>query len=73
MALEADREANLDFYEGLWAGARLVEAERFNTWPLMRQLCAAASRRLEVAPGLRLHLPVAGTTFVELSSAAVSV
>ncbi|HSP97377.1 MAG TPA: methyltransferase domain-containing protein [Candidatus Dormibacteraeota bacterium] len=68
-----DRQANLDFYESLWERAHLVEAERFNTWPLIQRLCAAATRRLEVAPGLRLHLPLAGTQFVELSAAAVAV
>jgi hypothetical protein len=42
----SDREANLGFYDSLWEGARLVEAERFNTWPLMQRLCATAPRRL---------------------------
>ncbi len=73
MELASDHEANLGFYESLWEGADLVEAERFNTWPLMQRLCAAATRRLEVAPGLRLHLPIAGTQFVELSAAALAV
>ena len=54
-------------------GARLVEAERFNTWPLIQRLCATAPRRLEVAPGLRPRLPIAGTHFVDLSAAAVAV
>jgi SAM-dependent methyltransferase len=69
----SDREANLGFYDSLWEGARLVEAERFNTWPLMQRLCATAPRRLEVAPGLRPRLPIAGTQFVDLSAAAVAV
>lgn len=73
MGAAPDLDANLDFYEGLWEGARLVEAERFNTWPLISGLCAQATRRLEVAPGLRPHLPIAGTCFVELSAAAVAV
>jgi SAM-dependent methyltransferase len=69
----SDRDANLGFFDALWAGAHLVEAERFNTWPLIQRLCVAAARRLEVAPGLRPHLPLAGTQFVELSAAAVAV
>ncbi len=67
----ADVAVNQEFYDALWRAARLVEAPRFNTWPLIQRLCAAAPRRLEVAPGLRLHLPIAGTQFVELSEPAV--
>ncbi|HEV2620649.1 MAG TPA: methyltransferase domain-containing protein [Frateuria sp.] len=63
--------ANRGFYEALWAQARLVEPQRFNTWPLLRELAAAAPRRLEVAPGLRPRLPLEGTCFVDLSHAAL--
>lgn len=69
----SDRDANLGFFDALWEGARLIEADRFNTWPLIQRLCAVAPRRLEVAPGLRPHLPLAATQFVELSTAAVAV
>lgn len=62
---------NRGFYESLWADARLVSPERFNTWPLVRELAAAAPRRLEVAPGLRPRLPLDGTCFVDLSHAAL--
>ena len=62
---------NRGFYEALWAQARLIGPERFNTWPLLRELVAAAPRRLEVAPGLRPRLPLAGTCFVDLSHAAL--
>ena len=62
---------NRDFYDALWARSRLVPAERFNTWPLVRSLMAPSRTRLEVAPGLRPRLPIAGTTFVELSEPAV--
>jgi SAM-dependent methyltransferase len=62
---------NRRFYESLWADARLVEPERFNTWPLLRELAAKAPRRLEVAPGLRPRLPLQGTCFVDLSHAAL--
>lgn len=62
---------NRGFYEALWAQARLVEPQRFNTWPLVRELAAAAPRRLEVAPGLRPRLPLQGTCFVDLSDAAL--
>jgi len=63
--------ANRGFYESLWADARLVEPQRFNTWPLVRELVAAAPRRLEVAPGLRPRLPLEDTCFIDLSHAAL--
>ena len=62
---------NRGFYESLWAQAKLIAPERFNTWPLLRELADAAPRRLEVAPGLRPRLPLRGTCFVDLSRAAL--
>lgn len=62
---------NRGFYESLWSQATLIGPERFNTWPLLRELAAAAPRRLEVAPGLRPRLPLRGTCFVDLSHAAL--
>lgn len=64
--------ANRRFYDPLWADARLVECERFNTWPLVRALAAAARTRLEVAPGLRPRLPLQETCFVDASAPAVA-
>lgn len=61
------RERNRAFYESLWSAVRLVEAERFNTWPLVRGMVAASKRRLEVAPGLRPRLPIRASHFVDLS------
>ncbi|WP_428377340.1 class I SAM-dependent methyltransferase [Lichenicoccus sp.] len=61
------REANRRFYDTLWSDARLVAPERFNSWPLVADLAARATRRLEIAPGLRPRLPIAGTSFVDLS------
>lgn len=66
------REINHRFYEALWRDARLVEPNRFNTWPLVSALVADARRRLEVAPGLRPRLPIEGTHFVDLSQSAIS-
>src|SRR5271166_2135998 len=69
-----DRElldANRRFYDSLWSGARLVAAEQFNTWPLMRSLLFDCGRRLEVAPGLRPRLPIEGTQFVDISAPAL--
>ena len=63
---------NRRFYDPLWADARLVEPERFNTWPLVQALLPHAPRRLEVAPGLRPRLPIPGTQFVDISASALS-
>ena len=63
--------ANRRFYDPLWADSRLVEPERFNTWPLVQSLSARAARRLEVGPGLRPRLPMGGTHFVDISVTAM--
>jgi SAM-dependent methyltransferase len=65
-------EANRRFYDALWRDARLVEPERFNTWPLVHSLVAQSQRRLEVAPGLRPRLPLEGTQFVDVSAPALA-
>jgi SAM-dependent methyltransferase len=64
-------ETNRAFYDSLWAGASLVEAPRFNTWPLVRSLAERFATRLEVAPGMRPRLPIEHTQFVDLSAPAV--
>jgi SAM-dependent methyltransferase len=64
-------DTNRRFYDALWSDARLVAPERFNTWPLARALAAQSPRRLEVAPGLRPRLPLAGTVFVDISAPAL--
>ena len=64
---------NRSFYESLWRGARLVEPERFNTWPTVQALVSQAGARLELAPGLRPRLPLAGTHFVDISASAIAV
>lgn len=66
-------EKNRHFYNTLWSEARLVEPERFNTWPFVSSLLANKPRRLEVAPGLRPRLPIAGTQFVDISAHALTV
>ena len=66
------RETNSRFYDALWTDARLIEPERFNTWPLVGSLVAQHPRRLEVAPGLRPRLPIEGTHFVDQSAPAVA-
>jgi SAM-dependent methyltransferase len=63
---------NRGFYDTLWADARLIEPRRFNTWPLVAELAAHASTRLEVAPGLRPRLPLEGTQFLDISAAAMA-
>jgi SAM-dependent methyltransferase len=65
-------DANRRFYDMLWSGARLVEPEQFNTWPLVRYLLSDCGRRLEVAPGLRPRLPIEGRQFVDISAPALN-
>jgi SAM-dependent methyltransferase len=65
-------EKNRSYYDMLWSDARLIEADRFNTWPLVQSLLPTAARRLEVAPGLRPRLPIAGTQFLDISASAVA-
>lgn len=62
---------NHDFYNKLWSGAHLVSAEKFNTWPMVASLLPKGAARLEVGPGLRPRLPVAGTNFVDISPVVV--
>jgi SAM-dependent methyltransferase len=66
------QEKNRRFYDSLWAGARLVEPHRFNTWPLVQSLLPGRERRLEIAPGLRPRLPIEGTQFVDISAPALT-
>ncbi len=66
------RDTNRRFYDLLWSGARLVEPQQFNTWPLVHSLLPTAARRLEVAPGLRPRLPLEDTQFVDISAPALA-
>jgi SAM-dependent methyltransferase len=65
-------EENRRFYDGLWSSARLVDPQRFNTWPLVQSLLPEGAERLEVAPGLRPRLPIEGTRFVDISEPALA-
>jgi SAM-dependent methyltransferase len=65
-------DENRRFYDGLWSTARLVEPERFNTWPLVQSLLPEGGQRLEVAPGLRPRLPIQGTQFLDISVQALA-
>jgi len=65
-------EINQRFYDGLWSGARLVEPDRFNTWPIISPLARQAKFRLEAGPGLRPRLPVEGTFFADISTPALA-
>jgi SAM-dependent methyltransferase len=64
-------KTNLTFYEALWSQCRLARPERLNTWPTIAELLPYAPERLEVGPGLRPRLPVAGTHFIDLSATVV--
>ena len=65
-------DANRRFYDLLWSGARLVEPQRFNTWPLVSSVLPSSRRQLEVAPGLRPRLPIEDTQFVNISEPALA-
>jgi SAM-dependent methyltransferase len=74
--LHSDRElleVNRRFYDLLWSGARLVEPQRFNTWPLVSSVLPRSQRQLEVAPGLRPRLPIECTQFVDISAPALTI
>ena len=63
---------NRRFYDALWSASYVVPPQRFNTWPLLSALAAAAPARLEIGPGLHPRLPMAGTYFVDVSLPALS-
>jgi SAM-dependent methyltransferase len=65
-------DANRQYYDSLWSGARLVDPQRFNTWPLVQSLVLEGGRRLEIAPGLRPRLPLEDTQFVDISEPALA-
>ena len=62
---------NRTFYDALWQKARLQRPETFNTWPLVSELLPSATARLEIGPGLRPRLPIAGTHFIDVSAPVV--
>lgn len=62
---------NSVFYDDLWLNSYLTKPERFNTWPLVSSLLPDSKMRLEVGPGLRPRLPVAGTHFIDASPPAI--
>jgi SAM-dependent methyltransferase len=65
-------DRNRSYYDMLWSGARLIEPQRFNTWPLVQSMLPSAASRLEVAPGLRPRLPLEGTQFLDISAPAAA-
>src|ERR1700686_5245355 len=62
---------NREFYDTLWRKARLERPDGFNTWPLVSALLPFAPARLELGPGLRPRLPIAGTHFIGISPPAI--
>jgi SAM-dependent methyltransferase len=61
---------NRAFYDALWSSARLHQPSEFNTWQFVASLLPTSPLRLELGPGLRPRLPIAGTCFVDVSPAA---
>ena len=58
---------NSEFYNAFWSKTYLTRPERFNTWPMISSLVSVAPQRLEIGPGLRPRLPIAGTHFLDIS------
>ncbi|MBS0562714.1 MAG: class I SAM-dependent methyltransferase [Proteobacteria bacterium] len=67
-------ETNRRFYDRLWSASRFAAPDRFNTWPTVAALLGAAGGvpRLEIGPGLRPRLPVAGTCVLDISAPALA-
>jgi SAM-dependent methyltransferase len=63
---------NREFYDSLWSKTYLTRPQQFNTWRLISGLLPAAPMRLEVGPGLRPRLPIAGTHFLDMSAPAIA-
>jgi SAM-dependent methyltransferase len=62
---------NHGFYEALWSQTHLAQPESFNTWPLISSLLPRSPERLEVGPGLRPRLPVAGSHFIDIAAPVI--
>jgi SAM-dependent methyltransferase len=62
---------NRAFYDALWTKARLERPDAFNTWELVSEFLPSAPARLEIGPGLRPRLPIAGTHFVDNCAPAI--
>jgi SAM-dependent methyltransferase len=62
---------NRTFYGALWRKAHLERPDGFNTWALVSPLLPSAPARLELGPGLRPRLPIAGTHFIDMCAPAV--
>src|ERR1700675_1495139 len=62
---------NRRFYDALWSMAYLQRPDRFNTWHRVAELLPAAPARLEIGPGLRPRLPIAGTHFIDISAPVI--
>jgi SAM-dependent methyltransferase len=70
--METTVSANRSFYDALWSATEIIAPQRFNTWPLLIDLAAAAPMRLEIGPGLRPRLPIERTHFVDISHPALA-
>src|SRR6266849_5585171 len=62
---------NRTFYDALWSKAHLERPNAFNTWPVVSELLPFSPARLELGPGLRPRLPIAGTHFIDMSAPAI--
>lgn len=65
--MDSAAAANREFYDALWSSSYVVLPHRFNTWPLLSTLATSTNARLEIGPGMRPRLPIAGTYFIDVS------
>jgi len=65
------KAGNRAFYDLLWSDTDLIQPDRFNTWHLISELVPLAPERLEIGPGLRPRLPLAGSRFIDISPFAI--
>jgi SAM-dependent methyltransferase len=66
----AARARNKALYGDLWQHYHLFPHDAWSAWPEIEPFSRGA-RRLEIGPGMLPHLPMEGTTFIDLSAFAL--
>ena len=70
-AMNAAAERNHRIYEDMWSHYRLFPHDGWAVWREIEPFYEKAERVLEIGPGMFPHLPIEGTTFLDLSSVAL--